>query len=463
MTELGPSEAVALRARRRLFLEGLGVRVFLASVFGVAFTVLAVGHFVSRTNALIAASILFVLAGINFVYFAVGRRAGFPTSHFVAHWAIDILVLTGLLHFLGGVDTPYGALVYCGLVAFAALNGSRSSALLLATFSSVTFISLVILEGTGVLPPVSGMWTHHYSPTGQVVSIVVAVVFIYTLAWVGGTLADQLKAANTSLRASASRIEEQNRTLERRVAERTVELARATEEIQELVHIVTHDLKNVAVGAAETARKLVNNRGDGLPPSVQQYGEHLLEDTRTLARMLEDLLALFRESDTQNTGREWIDVDALVDGILTRLRPEIEDRGIQIGRSSLPEIFAETTKIRHVFDNLLDNACKYVGDTVPARIEVAGEGDGETVTYFVRDNGIGIEERQIERIFQLYHRSPRQTVRGVAQRGHGVGLAIVKRIVERYGGKIWVESSPGKGSTFYVALPRRGEVADGGD
>jgi signal transduction histidine kinase len=307
------------------------------------------------------------------------------------------------------------------------------------------------------------MWTHHYSPTGQVVSVVVAVVFTHMLAWLGGTLADQLKAANASLRASASRIEEQNRTLERRVAERTVELARATEEIQELVHIVTHDLKNVAVGAAETARKLVNNRGDGLPPSVRQYGEHLLEDTRTLARMLEDLLALFRESDTQHVGREWIDVDALVDGIFARLRPEIQDRDIQIERSPLPEIFAETAKIRHVFDNLLDNACKYVGDTVPARIEVAGEGNGETVTYFVRDNGIGIDERQIERIFQLYHRSPRQTVRGVAQRGHGVGLAIVKRIVERYGGKIWVESSAGKGSTFYVALPRRGELADGGD
>src|SRR5262249_12991172 len=205
--------------------------------------------------------------------------------------------------------------VYCGLVAFAALNGSRRAALLLATFSCIAFASLVVLEASGIVAPVSGMWMHHYSPTGQVVSVIVAVVFTYTLAWVGGTLADQLKAANSGRRTSAGRIEEQNRTLERRVAERTVELARASEEIQELVHIVTHDLKNVAIGAAETARKLVNNRDTALPSPVRQYGEHLLEDTRTLARMLEDLLALFRESDTQTVGREWVDVDALVDAV----------------------------------------------------------------------------------------------------------------------------------------------------
>src|SRR5262249_23748361 len=113
----------------------------------------------------------------------------------------------------------------------------------------------------------------------------------------------------------------------------------------------------------------------------------------------------------------------------------------------------EPAKIQHVFDNLLDNACKYVGETKPARIEVGGERENGNVKYFVRDNGIGIEERQLPRIFQLYHRSPRQTVNGETQPGHGVGLAIVKRIIERYHGEIQVQSAPHRGSTFYVTLP----------
>jgi signal transduction histidine kinase len=110
--------------------------------------------------------------------------------------------------------------------------------------------------------------------------------------------------------------------------------------------------------------------------------------------------------------------------------------------------------MRHIFDNLLNNACKYVGDKKPAKIEVAGEASGSLVKFFVRDNGVGMDERQQARIFQLYHRGPVQQVEGAVQEGHGVGLAIVKRIVERYGGTIVVKSAAREGTTFEVMLPR---------
>src|SRR5690606_28358943 len=136
------------------------------------------------------------------------------------------------------------------------------------------------------------------------------------------------------------------------------------------------------------------------------------------------------------------DVDAVVRQSLRQLQYQIEAKRIAVAVGPLPSVFAETQKIRHIVDNLLNNACKYVGDKKPATVEVTGSANGSVVRYVVRDNGVGLDERQRARIFQLYHRSPTQEVEGVVQEGHGVGLAIVKRIVKRYGGTISVESAP---------------------
>jgi len=117
-------------------------------------------------------------------------------------------------------------------------------------------------------------------------------------------------------------------------------------------------------------------------------------------------------------------------------------------------VVAEQQKIYHVFENLVSNACKYVGDNQPPQIEIGGEERDGAVHYFVRDNGVGIDESQVGRIFQLYHRAPDQMVAGELQHGHGIGLAVVKRIVQRYGGRIWVDSVPGVGSTFHLTFPQ---------
>lgn len=444
---------LALSERRRLFAEGLAFRVALCVAFAIMFLGLASAGLFPTGHAWTGTAILAVLAGLNGVYWIAGRRADFPTAHFFAHWAVDIAMLTLLVHFVGGIDAPYGALAYAGLVTFAAVNDSRRTALLLAGFSALAFALLVALEASGIVPQADGIWRHHYAPTAVAVSLVAPFIFLFAVAWVAGTLADHLKSANASLVEVGARIEEQNRTLERRVAERTSELERAHREIEDLVHIVTHDLKNVSVAATETAAKLISTEGDKLSPRGRRYADHLLDDSRGMSRMLENLLSLFRVGEEEGEARQWVDVDAIVRESFRRLGHEVERRGIRVSVGPLPAAFADPAKMRHVFDNLLDNACKYVGENHPARVDVEGERRGGEVTYRVRDNGIGIDERQIQRIFQLYHRSPNQTVGGVAQPGHGVGLAIAKRIVERHGGRIDVESAPGRGSTFTVALP----------
>ncbi len=405
-------------------------------------------------NSVANATILACLALVNGVYWIVGKRREFPIEDFPIHEAIDVVVLTLVIHFAGGLQAPYCALAYLSLVLFAAVAESRRIALSLATFSIISLVTLVALEEFRLIPSYAEIWGYRLTRSAQVFALIISGIFLLSVAWVAGTLANELKESNVRLKEARDTLEEQNRDLERRVEERTARLARATQEIEDLVHIISHDLKNVAVAATETARKLTTRESAGLSERGVLYANNLLEDGRTMSRMLEDLLLLFRHTDGAGTRREWVDVEAVVRQAVRQMQYQIEAKNIEVTIGPLPSVFAETQKIRHVFDNLINNACKYVGDKKPAQIEIGGSVHGSMVKFFVRDNGIGLDERQQERIFQLYHRSPTQDVAGVQQDGHGVGLAIVKRIVERYGGVIKVRSAARHGTVFEVTLPR---------
>ncbi len=450
-------DAPSIEARRQLFVEGLLVRSALAGAFALVAVVVALFDLMPTSSAGPALSILAGLALVNVPYWYLGRVRGFPLSDFFPHWLVDIVFLTILIHYIGGADAPYATIMYYSLVLFAAVSESRRVALRLAGVSMLSFGILVLLENFGVVAPVR-VWEHHLSGAAQALAFGVSTAFIFALAFVGGTLADQLKQSNAEIRLASDALEEHNQELERRVSERTAELRAATQEIADLVHIVSHDLKNVAVGATETARQLASREEKNLSDRGKEYTRHLLDDTRALSRMLEDLLRLFRATDSGTSTREWVDVGEVVDGVVRRLQPHLERKKIELEVGALPPVFAEHGKIRHIFDNLIDNACKYVGNVEAPRVEVGGGCRGGEVEYFVRDNGIGISERQQERVFQLYHRVPAEDGNGVAPEGHGIGLAIVRRIVERYGGQIELESMPGKGSTFRVRLPARSEA-----
>jgi len=226
-----------------------------------------------------------------------------------------------------------------------------------------------------------------------------------------------------------------------------------SDELEELVHIVTHDLQNVAVASTETARKLVDIDGAQLSTRGQRYADRLIRDCRLMTTMLRNLLEEVSQTEVAEP-RELVDVNAVVRDAVGRAHTAIESKGIDVVIGDLPPVRAEEQKITHVFDNLVTNACKYVGDKTQPRIEISGEAHNGTIDYIVHDNGIGIAENQIGRIFQLYHRAPEQSVAGVVQQGYGIGLAVVKRIVQRYGGRIWVESVEGEGSSFHLSLPR---------
>jgi signal transduction histidine kinase len=176
----------------------------------------------------------------------------------------------------------------------------------------------------------------------------------------------------------------------------------------------------------------------------------------TLVKCLLELSRIESRASVPQT----IDTGQLVEEVLAAFRFQIAERKIAVTAGNLPSVTGNRVAISQVFSNLIDNAIKYMPPHAEARIEVGCEEDGGQCWFFVRDTGTGIRAEDHDRIFRLFTRL------GSDAPGDGVGLTAVRRIVEKHGGKIWVESQLGKGSTFWFTLPRpcleNGHVHAGG-
>lgn len=447
-----PSADSQYESRRRAFVDGILFRFIASSLVELIIVATAAASDAPFSHFIPIMLIGPPYAGVNALFWYVGKRKAFPLSHFFFHWFVDLVVISVFLYWMGGLDVPYGPFVYSMIVITSAIFMSRRGSYLVASAATACLIALAVGVRMHVFTPPAGIWSHHYSPAGELTVVIGAVVFFFLNAYLAGTLSDQLKIAN-------AQIEDQNRLLEQRVRERTRELEARTlqlqerkDELEELIYAVTHDLQNVAVASAETTRKLIEIDGGQLSTRGQRFIDRLQRDCRLMATMLRNLLEVVSQTEVAE-GRELVDVAAVVQECVARAQGAVEAKGIDIVVGELPALIADEQKINHVFENLLSNACKYVGDKPSPRIEIGATKTADAIEYFVRDNGIGIEENQIGRIFTLYHRAPNQTVAGVVQQGHGIGLAVVKRIVQRYGGRMWVESAAGEGATFRISFP----------
>jgi len=454
------ASTTALNLRRR-YIEGLltravGALAFASFLAGAAF--FKVGLDWSQVTPVVA--ILSAMALVNVPYWFLGRRTAFSLGYFYLHWGFDLLFITASIYFLGGIDVPLVQFTYMTIILTAAIFVSQRASFHLAMGATIVYGLLGIAEIQGWLPQRAGIWHHHYAPTLRIFIVSISGVTFFVFAYLAGTLSELLRRANEELAETKGIIEDQNRSLEQRVRERTrelesrtLELQERTAELEELVHIVTHDLQNVAVASTETTRKLVELDGANFSPRGQRYVDRLQRDCRLMATMLRNLLEVVTQSEVAER-REVVNVAGVVSEAVGRAHVAVESKGIEVRIGDLPPMLAEEQKMYHVFENLVTNACKYVGDKSHPLIEIDGFVGPENIEYVVRDNGVGIDPTQMSRIFQLYHRAPNQTVAGVVQQGHGIGLAVVKRIVQRYGGRIWVESVLGEGATFRLSFPR---------
>jgi signal transduction histidine kinase len=276
------------------------------------------------------------------------------------------------------------------------------------------------------------------------------------LDWSGGSLAlATIIAASLALqqqwraRGEAElRVRDANERLERQVEERTAELARANQELESFSSTVSHDLR-APLRVIEGLSHLVRKRAG---PDVGERIGHDLElvesNVRKMRALIDDLLAFSR------LGRSGVELApvamrALVEECWDALALERGERRIELVLGELPMCRGDAALLRQVLMNLLGNAVKYTRPRELARIEIAGAREGESVRYTVRDNGVGFDMGYASRLFEVFSR-----LHGEEQfEGTGIGLATVRRIVDRHGGKIWAEAAVDRGAAFHFTLP----------
>ncbi len=242
--------------------------------------------------------------------------------------------------------------------------------------------------------------------------------------------------------------------LEARVTERTAELKRRTDELarsnaelEQFAYIASHDLQEPLRMVSSYVQLLARRYQGKLDPDADEFIGYAADGASRMQRLINDLLA-FSRVGTRGKTFEKVNLETSLALALENLQLTIKEKNATVTHRPLPQVYGDSGQLTQVFQNLIDNAIKfYVGDA--PRIEITARIEGEDCICSVKDNGIGIAPEYLNRLFVLFQRL--HTRRDYP--GTGLGLAICKRIVERHGGRIWVESEPGKGSTFYFKLP----------
>ncbi|MDQ3207169.1 MAG: ATP-binding protein [Gemmatimonadota bacterium] len=272
------------------------------------------------------------------------------------------------------------------------------------------------------------------------------------LIWRAIRYAVERERGSRELVLSEIRVRHLNESLERRVADRTAELAAANRELESFTYSVSHDLRAPLRQIDGFSRILVEHAGPGLDDKSQHYLRRIQEGTQHMGRLVDDLLGL-AQLGRQEVHTRPTPLGALVQDALGELRTEIGERTIRWVIGNLPTVECDPGLMKIVLTNLLSNAIKYTRPREVATIEVGCTVSDGWDTIFVRDNGVGFNMKYADKLFGVFQRLHRAD----QFEGSGVGLATVQRIIHKHGGQIWVEAEVDGGATFSFTLAQRVE------
>jgi light-regulated signal transduction histidine kinase (bacteriophytochrome) len=273
---------------------------------------------------------------------------------------------------------------------------------------------------------------------------VLSLIAVQTL-FIAGLLVERRKR-----RRARKQLDRLNAELEQRVVERTAALDAKSRELETFAYSVAHDLKAPLRGIDGYSRLLLEDYSEKLNDEGRQFVQTITASTSEMNQLIEDLLDYSRlERSTVKPDR--VELQPFVKSIVEQKEREASGRNIEfIVNVNGGHVMADVSGLTQAFKNYLDNAIKFTGKREQARIEIGIEVKSNSCVLWVRDNGVGFDMKYHDRIFGIFQRLNRAE----DYPGTGIGLAIVRKAMERIGGRAWATSTPGEGSTFFLEIPK---------
>jgi len=265
-----------------------------------------------------------------------------------------------------------------------------------------------------------------------------------------GQLGTEFNQMAVSLSEKEAQLRNYAAQLEHKVEERTVELTRSNADLAQFAYVASHDLQEPLRMVSSYLQLIEQRYKDKLDAAGTEFMNYAVDGATRMQTMINDLLT-FSRVGTRGKPFEPTNCEVILDQTLANLQMAIEESQAIITHDPLPTVMSDDTQMVLLFQNLIGNAVKFRTQE-QIRVHISAQAKGREWVFSVRDNGIGIDPQYFERLFVIFQRLHSKE----EYPGTGIGLAVCKRVVERHGGKIWVESQPGQGSTFYFTIPIKG-------
>ncbi|HEX7765262.1 MAG TPA: ATP-binding protein, partial [Nitrospira sp.] len=283
---------------------------------------------------------------------------------------------------------------------------------------------------------------HVYTPINQL---------IWTVAGVGILLITPLAGFGMWASWKVARDARDLLRVQQSLEESNAELARSNADLQQFAYVASHDLQEPLRMIASYTQLLARRYKGKLDSDADDFIGYAVDGANRMQKLINDLLAYSRVT-TQGKVFEQVDCNQILEDVLSNLRIAIEENRAVVTHDALPVVTADGGQLGQLFQNLIGNAIKFHGKE-PPRVHVSVELRNNEWQFSVLDNGIGVDPQYAERIFVIFQRLHNRE----EYPGTGIGLAVCKKIVERHGGRIWMQSPIGRGSIFYFTLPVVGQ------